>query len=79
MVKAFAERGADVIIASRKVENCEDVANEVCALGRRALAVGIHAARWDSIDCLVEVVYEDFSRIDILVNNAPSMVPLLAG
>ncbi|MEZ5296863.1 MAG: hypothetical protein R2697_11510 [Ilumatobacteraceae bacterium] len=30
MVKAFAERGADVVIASRKLENCETVADE-CA------------------------------------------------
>ena len=39
MVKAFAERGADVIIASRKLDNCEKVAEEMRALGRRALAV----------------------------------------
>ena len=39
MVRAFAERGADVIIASRKLDNCEAVAEEVRALGRRALAV----------------------------------------
>ena len=38
MVKAFAERGADVIIASRKLENCEKVAEECRALGRRAMA-----------------------------------------
>jgi NAD(P)-dependent dehydrogenase (short-subunit alcohol dehydrogenase family) len=35
MVKAFAERGADVIIVSRKLENCEKVADECRALGRR--------------------------------------------
>ena len=40
MVKAFAERGADVIIASRKLENCEAVAEEVRALGRKALGDG---------------------------------------
>ena len=38
MVKAFAERGADAVIASRKVDACERVADEVRALGRRALA-----------------------------------------
>ena len=47
MVRAFAERGADVIIASRKLDNCETVADEVRALGRRALAVQVHAAKWD--------------------------------
>lgn len=70
MVKAFAERGADCVIASRKVENCEKVADEVRALGRRALAAQVHAAKWDSIDALIETVYDEFGRIDILVNNA---------
>jgi NAD(P)-dependent dehydrogenase (short-subunit alcohol dehydrogenase family) len=70
MVRAFAERGADAIIASRKIENCEKVADEVRALGRRALAVSVHAAKWDSIDALIEAAYGEFGRIDILVNNA---------
>jgi NAD(P)-dependent dehydrogenase (short-subunit alcohol dehydrogenase family) len=70
MVRAFAERGADAIIASRKLDNCEAVAVEVRALGRRALAVEVHAARWDSIDRLIEVAYAEFGRIDVLVNNA---------
>ena len=70
MVKAFAERGADVIIASRKLDACEAVAEEVRALGRRALAVSVHAGRWDDLDRLVEVAYAEFGRVDILVNNA---------
>lgn len=70
MVKAFAERGADVVIASRKLENCEKVAEEVRALGRRALAVPVHAGRWAECDRLVEEAYAAFGRVDILVNNA---------
>lgn len=70
MVRAFAQRGADVVIASRKLENCEAVAQEVRALGRRALAVACHAGRWVEIDRLVETAYAEFGRIDILVNNA---------
>lgn len=70
MVKAFAERGADVIIASRKVENCEKVADEVRALGRKAMAVGMHAGRWADCDALVERAYGEFGRVDVLVNNA---------
>jgi NAD(P)-dependent dehydrogenase (short-subunit alcohol dehydrogenase family) len=70
MVRAFAERGADVIIASRKLEACEAAAAEVRALGRRAMAVTVHAGRWAEMDRLAEVVYAEFGRIDILVNNA---------
>ena len=70
MVRAFAQRGADVIIASRKLDACEAAAEEVRALGRRALAVSIHAGRWADMDRLVETVYGEFGRLDILVNNA---------
>lgn len=70
MVRAFAERGADVIITSRKVDACEAVAEEVRALGRKALAIGAHAAKWDEIDRMIEQAYAAFGRIDILINNA---------
>ncbi|MGE3328426.1 MAG: SDR family NAD(P)-dependent oxidoreductase [Acidimicrobiia bacterium] len=67
---AFAERGADIIVASRKLDACEAVAEEVRALGRRSLAVAVHAAKWPSIDAMIETVYAEFGRVDILVNNA---------
>lgn len=77
MVKAFAERGADVVIASRKLEACEEIAAEVRAMGRRALAFAAHCGRWDDIDALIEAAYAEFGRIDILVNNA-GMGPMVA-
>jgi NAD(P)-dependent dehydrogenase (short-subunit alcohol dehydrogenase family) len=70
MVRAFAEHGADVIIASRKLDACEEAAAEVRAMGRRALAVSAHVGRWDEIDKLIEAAYAEFGRVDILVNNA---------
>ena len=70
MVKAFAERGADVIVVSRKIEACEAVCEEMRALGRKALAISAHVGRWDECDRLVEEAYAAFGRVDILVNNA---------
>ena len=70
MVKALAERGADVIVASRKLENCETVAAECRALGRKAMAYGVHCGRWAEIDGLIEASYAGFGRVDILINNA---------
>ncbi|MFT4124711.1 MAG: glucose 1-dehydrogenase [Gordonia sp. (in: high G+C Gram-positive bacteria)] len=70
MVLAFAQAGADVVITSRKVQACAEVAAEVEAMGRKALAVGCHVGHWDEIDRLVETAYETFGHIDILVNNA---------
>jgi NAD(P)-dependent dehydrogenase (short-subunit alcohol dehydrogenase family) len=76
MAIAFAERGADIVVASRKLENCEEVAAEIRALGRRALALSVHAAKWDSIDHMMEAAYHEFGRIDILVNNAGMSPPM---
>lgn len=70
MAIGFAERGADLIIASRKYDNCERVAGEIRALGRRAIAVSAHVGRWDGCDSLVEAAYAEFGRVDVLVNNA---------
>jgi NAD(P)-dependent dehydrogenase (short-subunit alcohol dehydrogenase family) len=76
MVLAFAAHGADVAIASRKVEACEALAAEVRhATGRRALAVGCHVGRWEQCDALVERVEADLGPIGVLVNNA-GMSPL---
>jgi NAD(P)-dependent dehydrogenase (short-subunit alcohol dehydrogenase family) len=76
MVKALAARGADVIIASRKLDNCEAVAEEVRALGRKALAVAAHVGKWPECDRLIEESYAAFGRVDILINNAGMSPPM---
>jgi len=70
MALGFAEAGADVIIASRKLQSCETVAREVEARGRRALALACHVGHWDELEGLVENSYDAFGRVDVLVNNA---------
>ncbi|MGA9794613.1 MAG: SDR family oxidoreductase [Rhizomicrobium sp.] len=75
MVLAFAKAGADVVIASRKLDACEAVAREVEALGRRALPLAAHVGNWDDNDALAARATEQFGRVDILVNNA-GMSPL---
>jgi hypothetical protein len=76
MVQAFAEAGADVVIASRKLDNCEQAATEVAeSTGRTAVAIACHVGHWDECDRLVETVYERFGRVDVFVNNA-GMSPL---
>ena len=72
----LAAAGADVVIASRKLDNCEATAKEIRAeTGRDALAVACHVGRWDDCDALVDATYEHFGRCDVLVNNA-GMSPL---
>src|SRR3982074_2633703 len=52
MALAFARSGADLIIASRKQEACDEVAKEVGALGRRALGHACHVGRWSDVEGL---------------------------
>jgi NAD(P)-dependent dehydrogenase (short-subunit alcohol dehydrogenase family) len=79
VVEGFAAAGADVVIASRKLDSCEAAAREIeAATGRRALPVGCHVGRWEECDRLVETVYDEFGRCDVLVNNA-GMSPVYDG
>lgn len=75
MALGLAEAGADVIVASRKIEACRAVAAEIEGRGRSALAVAANVGRWDDIDHLVEVAYDRFGRVDVLVNNAGMSLP----
>lgn len=76
MVLAFARCGADVVIASRKLPACEELAAEVAEqTGQRAVPVECHVGKWDHCDALADTVYGEFGRCDILVNNA-GMSPL---
>jgi NAD(P)-dependent dehydrogenase (short-subunit alcohol dehydrogenase family) len=76
MVHAFADAGADVVIASRKEDACLRVAEEIRErTGRRALGIGCHVGRWADLDRLVDRVYAEFGQVDVLVNNA-GMSPL---
>ncbi len=76
MVQAFATAGADLVIASRRLESCEAAADEVeRSTGRKALPVSCHVGDWAQIDAMVERVYGEFGKLDVLVNNA-GMSPL---
>ena len=71
MVLAFAHCGADVVIASRKLESCEELAAQVrVETGRRALPVACHVGEWGQVEQLAEAAYAEFGKVDILVNNA---------
>ncbi len=75
MALALAERGADIIVTSRKAAACDQVAGEVRALGRHALAYGCHVGDWDALEGLIQAAYDEFGKVDILINNA-GMSPL---
>ena len=70
MAMALAEAGADIVVVSRTPADCETVAAEIAATGRRALAVPTDVSRPETIQVLIDRVLAEFGKIDILVNNA---------
>jgi NAD(P)-dependent dehydrogenase (short-subunit alcohol dehydrogenase family) len=67
---AFAAAGAQVVVVSRKRDACERVAAEIRAGGGRATGLPCHVGRWEELEPLVERVYGELGRVDVLVNNA---------
>lgn len=66
----LAEAGADVIVASRRLEDLEKVAAEVNQSGKKALTIAANIGKMDEVENLVTRAAAAFGRIDLLVNNA---------
>jgi 3-oxoacyl-[acyl-carrier protein] reductase len=67
---ALAEVGADVAGGDVKLAQLQEVAKEIEALGRKALALPLDVSRPDAVQDAVNKTLEVFGKIDILVNNA---------
>jgi NAD(P)-dependent dehydrogenase (short-subunit alcohol dehydrogenase family) len=73
---AGAREGADIVLAARTASRLDEVAKEVAALGRRALAVPADLADAGAASHLADAAREEFGRIDALVYNALAMPPI---
>jgi hypothetical protein len=72
----LASAGADVVIASRNLSRCEEVAGQVsAATGRTVHARHLHVGHWEEIQPFAAAVWDQIGPVDILVNNA-GMSPL---
>lgn len=67
---ALASRGAKVVIASRKQEHLDSVAQEIEALGREVMTYSFDVRKPDQVEAMVSATIERFGKVDILVNNA---------
>jgi NAD(P)-dependent dehydrogenase (short-subunit alcohol dehydrogenase family) len=76
IARGFAAAGADVVIASRKMDNCVAVAADIeRTTGRRAMPYRLHAGHWDEAEPFVDAVYQEFGACHVLVNNAGMSLP----
>jgi NAD(P)-dependent dehydrogenase (short-subunit alcohol dehydrogenase family) len=67
----LAAHGADLVIASRHQDACDEAAADILAsTSVQVLAHACHVGKWAHIDTLVSAANERFGRIDVLVNNA---------
>ncbi len=66
----LAREGADIVVAEYNAETGAQAAEEIRALGRRALAVAVDLSDAAKIPTMVERVVAEFGHIDILINNA---------
>jgi NAD(P)-dependent dehydrogenase (short-subunit alcohol dehydrogenase family) len=72
---AFAARGAKVVIASRKLDACQALAQVIREKGGHALPITCHVGKWDSLEGVIDETIAHYGRIDVLINNA-GMSPL---
>lgn len=72
---AFAEAGANIVIADIVPERCEETATRVRELGREALPITTDVTDTEQVRAMVDSAHKHFGRIDILVNNAGGVAP----
>lgn len=70
IAKLLAEQGAHVIVSSRKVDDCQKVADAIVANGGSAEALACHVGDMEQIESTFQQIKQKHGRLDILVNNA---------
>src|SRR3954464_5703302 len=70
MAEGLAEAGADLVICARHLDRCEQAAEELRALGVRALGLQADVRNQSEIEAVVDRTRREFGRIDVLVNNS---------
>ncbi|NQU44090.1 glucose 1-dehydrogenase [bacterium] len=67
---AFAQAGADLVVAEINEETGPETVRKIEKLGRRALHVKTDVTRPESAEDMVRQAVEHFDRVDFLMNNA---------
>jgi NADP-dependent 3-hydroxy acid dehydrogenase YdfG len=72
--RLFAEAGAKVALAARSADTLNTIVNELREQHREAIAVPTDIRNRDAIEAMVDSVFQQYGRIDILINNAGQAV-----
>ncbi len=70
IARLLAQQGAHVIVSSRKIDDCQQVADSIVAAGGQASAMACHIGEMEQITATIEAIRSQFGKLDILVNNA---------
>jgi short-subunit dehydrogenase len=70
LARELARGGADLVLAARREERLRELAREIEAMGRRAIAVACDVTRDGDLERAVAASVETFGRLDIAVANA---------
>jgi len=70
MATALAEAGSNIVVCSRKRENCEEAAHGLEKLGVQALGIAADVTRPEQVEAVKDATLRQFGRVDVLVNNA---------
>jgi gluconate 5-dehydrogenase len=70
MATALAEAGSNIVVCSRKQENCEEAARGLEKLGVKALGLACDVTKPEQVEAVKDATLKKFGRVDVLVNNS---------
>lgn len=70
MAFGLAEAGSNVVVCSRKLERCEEIAHRIKSLDVKTLALCCDLVREEDVNQVIKETINEFGKIDILVNNS---------
>jgi NAD(P)-dependent dehydrogenase (short-subunit alcohol dehydrogenase family) len=73
LAEALAEAGANVVVAARRTERLEELADRITAGGGTAVPITCDVTDAEQVEALVATAWDRFGRVDIMVNNAGSI------